>query len=204
MARCTAKATGRHRSAREAAKCPEHGAKRTPAASRTVPQPAPTPSQPRLEELFYPNGRVKSETWLLGDTVHREDGPAEILYGPDGGVEIERWYFMGRVHREDGPARILYYVGGNVRMQQWVRHGEAHREDGPGQVFFTPDGSIQSRGWYLAGDTQPVTPHHVLAPSWGVSRDNAPAIAYLEGFDCEELSAEHPAVTLALATHKNP
>ena len=161
---------------------------------------------------YYESGALLSEEWYVNGERHREEGPEKRGYDESGYLRYEEWWLRGQRYRADsGPTYVSHHSpsdGGGVDIEKWVtgdkeQHaGGIHREGGPAFVRHHPDGSISFTGWLLDG--KEVSAHQVMAPSWGVSRDNAPAIAYLEGFDYEELSAEHPAVRLALSTNRNP
>jgi hypothetical protein len=82
--------------------------------------------------------RRGEERWFLGDTLHREDGPAVIH--PDGS---RAWFKNGFLHREDGPA----FIRANG-TEEWYRHGDLHRADGP--AITRPDGTDREM-WYTDG-----------------------------------------------------
>lgn len=62
-------------------------------------------------------------TWKVGNSLHREDGPAFIYKGR------EEWWLHGKTHRIGGPA--VEDIDGYLR---WYKHGKLHREDGPAVV----------------------------------------------------------------------
>ena len=192
---------GYHRSAQEAAKCPAHG-HATPRVANTPINPAPMPAPTEPVKTVRMAADIEVHEWYLDGVLHREGGPAHVRVRPGGRVKWEEWCQQGERHRADGPALIEYLPDGRIDCEEWWQNGDIHRDDGPAVIYYDESGQPSKEQWVLDGTM--ATEHQVRAPSWGISRDNAAAIAFLSAFDCDELSAEHPAVTLALATHKNP
>jgi len=64
--------------------------------------------------------RGECKYWMLGNIIHREDGPAVECTNGD-----KAWYLNGELHREGGPARIF------KDESQWWFNGKLHREGGP-------------------------------------------------------------------------
>ena len=202
MPDCTAKATSKHRSAREAAKCPVHGHRAATRADATMSvRPEAQSLQPEVHRTYSRNGYVLSEEWLLNGVLHREDGPATVAFDSAGNVVGEEWWLAGVRHRQDGPATVIFGSDGSRVLESWYLNGVFHREDGPAGTRYDKKGKTTC-DWVL--NNLGVSPHLVLAPSWGVSRDNVAAIELLSDYDFNELSADHPAVLLVLATHRNP
>lgn len=75
--------------------------------------------------------RKRSESWILNDLYHREDGPAYSLYHFNGLIDEEKWYIRGMHHREDGPAWIERDEDGSLRAEYWYIDGVEFRLYGP-------------------------------------------------------------------------
>jgi hypothetical protein len=74
--------------------------------------------------------------YYLGNTLHREDGPA-IEYTN----KRKEWYILGQFHREDGPA--VEDAWGN---KWWFWRNKLHREGGPAREYSNGD-----KEWWIHG-----------------------------------------------------
>lgn len=97
---------------------------------------------------------LTSETYLVNDTIHRDEGPAYITYDYDG-ILSESYFNNGKLHRDNGPAFIMYnntIKNGKlsdkfVQEERWYEHDKLHREDGPAMTMFSNDGDILYERW---------------------------------------------------------
>jgi len=72
------------------------------------------------------------KVWLLGDKLHRLDGPA-IEWA--NGYKV--WYLHGNIHREDGPAiewangrKGFWLNGKNLSEEEFIKHKQLQRLKG--------------------------------------------------------------------------
>ena len=66
-------------------------------------------------------------TWKVGNSLHREDGPAFISGGR------EEWWLHGKTHRIGGPA--IYHA--DLRMANyWFIHGVEYSEEDYNMLTF--------------------------------------------------------------------
>lgn len=49
-------------------------------------------SEPKLKEIHDARGRLIIREWLIGDKLHREDGPAWIEYDRFGNIKLQEYY----------------------------------------------------------------------------------------------------------------
>lgn len=71
--------------------------------------------------LRHIHNQYKTEYYLVGELLHREDGPAEILY-ENGKIIRESYFVKGIRHRDDGPAVIHYNLKGEtIYAANWVK-----------------------------------------------------------------------------------
>ena len=126
-------------------------------------------TEPTLKEIFYTDGSIKWQEWLLNGERHRDDGPAVIIYRQildeqsytksNGSILRQAWWLNGERHRSDGPALIGYRANGSILRQIWYLNDKRHREDGPAEIVYYPArepngsgrGSIYGQEWYLNG-----------------------------------------------------
>ena len=101
--------------------------------------------------VFDQGTKYEKKQWMLGDKIHREDGPA--LEFANGSKE---WFLNGKRHRTDGPA--METPEGD---KSWIVNGKMHREDGPALIRANGD-----KEWYK---------NDVL------HREDGPAIEYADG-----------------------
>lgn len=109
-----------------------------------------------IKYTYHKNGNVDSEMHVsdsspIGDTHHREDGPALTTHYPDGTIEREHWIQNDNHHRLDGPAVTSYFDDGTIETESWWIDGLKHRVDGPAEVVYNPDGTVQHIKWIIDG-----------------------------------------------------
>lgn len=102
--------------------------------------------------------------WLLGDEIHRADGPAIIYPG------VSAWWIQHNViHRVDGPA-VVFEDGAEV----WCKNGLLHRDGGP--AITTAQGKS---GWWIEGrpyrQDAPVIAPEDKGKQWGCNGRPLPA-----------------------------
>jgi len=80
-----------------------------------------------VKHIYYNNdGLSKNIYYRLGESLHREDGPAVIAYDRDGVVVVEGWYYNNMFHRVGGPA-VTYYRG-KYKEEHFYINGNKYKE----------------------------------------------------------------------------
>jgi len=74
-----------------------------------------------IQTEMYSNNYMR-QRWMIGDKLHRENGPAVIRYYNNGLVNYKRWYKDHKLHRLDGPAIVKYDESGKIKYQGWYVH----------------------------------------------------------------------------------
>ena len=92
--------------------------------------------------------KIKSEKWMLGDKLHRIDGPALVRYNKHGNVKFEEYYVNGE-YREDGPAVIGFYLSGEIRFEEY--YSKDIDNDEPTRIEYSRKGSIIVKEWEVNG-----------------------------------------------------
>lgn len=87
-------------------------------------------SVPTRKVETYPDGTIKSETWILNSKFHRLDGPAYREWHTNGKNKYEIWGKDDKLHRLDGPASQTWYRSGKIWSEVWYKNDELHRLDG--------------------------------------------------------------------------
>lgn len=81
--------------------------------------------------------------------IHREDGPAVNLYYGDGKISNEKYIINGELHREDGPAIIHYdYNYGFIKEEFYYKNGKCHKEDGPAEIYYKKSKKLARKPHY--------------------------------------------------------
>ena len=85
-------------------------------------------------KVYWDDGTLNYEYYILNGKYHREDGPAFISYSSDGsvgssGLSYEKYMLNGEHHREDGPAWIYYHRDGSTYEDYFLNGKYYSKED---------------------------------------------------------------------------
>lgn len=104
--------------------------------------------------------------WYCNGTLHRLDGPAQLVTTPGGVFHAEAWYQHGKAHRPDGAAQLdtYRYAPDELvkRQEMWFQHDKMHRADGPAVITVLGNG-LEIRDYWIDGKHYPARREHVPA-----------------------------------------
>jgi|UniRef100_A0A6C0IUD9 antitoxin component YwqK of YwqJK toxin-antitoxin module len=66
--------------------------------------------------VTYLDGKIKSETWRMGNKLYRRDGPTHQKWYHNGQIKSEIWYKNNRQHRPDAPAHQEWYSTAQINQ----------------------------------------------------------------------------------------
>ncbi len=111
-------------------------------------------------KLYNSHGGIRVESYMLGNKLHRDDGPAEIRYYDNGVIMHKKYMQNGVLHNENGPACVAYHNNGKLEEISWYINGNYHRDKGPAVTKYYFSGNLNSTLWYRQG-----VKHRIGGPS---------------------------------------
>ena len=86
--------------------------------------------------IYDAYGKRQSESYLLNNTFHNEDGPAVINYYHNETVSHKFYFANGLLHRSNGPALIKYCAKGSLFIEKYYLCGKLYNDNGPAIIEY--------------------------------------------------------------------